>query len=98
MRGVHGVTLSDINWVKLYRRSMLSQVTIETPGFSADAEVLVKLAALGARMVELPVEHLPRTWGDETHVTLKNVTRTAKELISLPSKLRRMKRPADLER
>lgn len=98
MRASHGVTLTDINWVKLYRRSLLSQVTIETPGFSADAEVLVKLAALGARMTELPVEHLPRTWGEETHVTLRNVTHTAMELLSLPGKVRRLKPRGTTER
>ena len=98
MRSVHGVPLTDINWVKLYRRSMLSTLTIETPGFSADAEVLVKLAALGARMVELPVEHLPRTWGDETHVTLRNVTRTARELLALPAKVRRLRARNGAER
>jgi len=91
MRARHGVTLSDINWVKLYRGSLLRQVTIETPGFSADAEVLVKLAELGARMTELSVEHLPRTWGDATHVNVRNVARTARELMSLPSKVRRLK-------
>jgi dTDP-L-rhamnose 4-epimerase len=98
MRASHGVMLTDINWVKLYRRRLLSQVTIETPGFSADAEVLVKLAALGARMTELPVEHLPRTWGEETHVTLRNVTHTAMELLSLPAKLRRLKLRGGAER
>ena len=91
MRLSYGVTLSDINWVKLYRRSLLSQITIETPGFSADAEVLVKLAALGARMTELPVEHLPRTWGEETHVSVRNVTHTTMELLQLPAKVRRLK-------
>jgi dTDP-L-rhamnose 4-epimerase len=98
IRASHGVTLTDINWVKVYRRSLLSQVTIETPGFSADAEVLVKLAALGARMTELAVEHLPRTWGEETHVTLRNVTHTAMELVSLPGKLRRLKPRGGTER
>ena len=98
MRASHGVTLTDINWVKLYRNSLLRQVTIETPGFSADAEVLVKLAALGARMTELPVEHLPRTWGEETHVTLRNVTHTAMELMSLPAKVRRLKLRGGTER
>jgi len=91
MRATHGVTLTDINWVKLYRRSLLDQITLETPGFSADAEVIVKLAALGARMKELRVQHLPRTWGEETHVSVRTITHTAMELLRLPSKLKRLK-------
>ena len=88
IRSRYGIALSDLNWVKMYRGELLRQIEVETPGFSADAEVVIKLMKLGARVKELEVEHYPRTWGDETHVSLKNLATTAQELWTLSDKLR----------
>ncbi len=92
LRSLYGVELSDVNWVKMFRRELLRQIDLETPGFTADAEVIVKICALGARVTELPVAHHPRTWGEETQVSVHNVTRTLREIVGMPAKLRRYRR------
>jgi|GEM_PF-29715 len=92
MRIAHGVTLKDLNWVKMFRRDIFDKIEIETHGFSVDAEIVVKALSLGYRVKQIPVTHYSRTWGNPTGVSLGNLYRTGSELLRLKGMLKRMKR------
>jgi dolichol-phosphate mannosyltransferase len=91
MRRVFGIPLRDLNWVKMFRRSILEQFEIESKGWAVDAEIVLKAQRLGCRIVEVPVEHHDRTWGQPTGLSARNVTRTAREVWRLRAILQRMK-------
>ncbi len=92
MRIAHGVTLKDLNWVKMFKRDIFNKIDIETHGFSVDAEIVVKAIALGYRVKQIPVTHYSRTWGNPTGVNFGNLYRTGVELLRLKGMLKRMKR------
>lgn len=65
MRRLFGINLRDINCVKLIHRRVIDAVTIESRGAFVDAEIMIKAKRLGARFIEIPVLHFPRTSGKE---------------------------------
>ncbi len=83
MRLLFGVKLRDVNWVKLFRRSILDGIDIESKGIGVDAEVMVKAKQLGCRFAEVEVSYLPRTTGKSTGDKLLNVIITILELLIL---------------
>ncbi len=83
MRLLFGVRLRDINWVKLFRRSILEGIEIEFDGIGVDAEVVVKAARRGARFAELEVSYLARQTGVSTGDKPLNVLITIAELLIL---------------
>lgn len=49
--------------LKLVRGSLLRSLTLESRGFSSPSEIFFKLNALGIDIIEIPVQHYPRTSG-----------------------------------
>jgi hypothetical protein len=45
---------------------------------------------LDRTIIEIPVDHYPRTWGNATGVSVTNLTRTARELLRIKGMIRRM--------
>jgi dTDP-L-rhamnose 4-epimerase len=86
----HGVKLRDANWVKMFRREIFDHLEIESSGFGVDAEIVVKARVLDRTIIEIPVDHYPRTWGNATGVSVTNLTRTARELLRIKGMIRRM--------
>jgi glycosyltransferase involved in cell wall biosynthesis len=56
----------DFNFLYLYRKQLLDQITIETTGVFMPTEVMVKAVDLGARVATATVTCLPRTAGQAT--------------------------------
>lgn len=97
MRLAYGVTLKDLNWVKMFRRTIFDKIDIETHGFAVDAEIVVKALDLGFRVKQIPVTHYARTWGNPTGVNLGNLYRTGMELLRIRGMLNRMRKQPDQE-
>lgn len=94
MRWLYGIELHDINWVKMWRRSLFDKIKIESRGFGVDAELVAKALALGFRVAEIEVPHHPRTWGSPTGLRFGTIYRTARELLRIRPMLRRMRNEA----
>lgn len=88
MRLLFGVRLRDINWVKLFRRSVIEGLHFESRGIGVDAEVVVKAMRRGCRFAELQVSYLPRKTGVSTGDKPVNVAITVWELLVLFWRLR----------
>jgi len=68
---------------KLYRRRLFDRMTLRSNGALIDAEVLARAARQGARIVTVPVTHLPRTAGHATGAKLSVICRAFWELLRL---------------
>jgi dTDP-L-rhamnose 4-epimerase len=98
MRAIYGLPLRDTNWVKLWRRELFDRISIESPGFGVDAEIVAKAVALGYRVTEVDVPHHPRTWGTPTGIRIGTLVRTGRELWRIGPMLRRMRDEARSDR
>jgi len=78
-----GLGLRDVNWVKLYRRSIFNQIAIRSDGIGIEAELIYKAQRLGLRVNEVRVDYLPRTAGVAKGDLPRNVMITIWELLLL---------------
>src|SRR4030095_13807624 len=59
----YGARLHDIGPLRAIRVDLLRRLGMRDRGFGCPVEMVVKAAALGARIVEVPVAHHPRLAG-----------------------------------
>ena len=74
---------------KLFRRNVLNDLSIVSGGAMFSAELLARLVARGATLVEHPVRHLPRETGESSGGNPRVIARAFRELFSLYGELRR---------
>ena len=73
---------------KLFDRRVLQGLAIEAGGAMFSSELLARLKARGARIVEVPVRHLPREKGSASGGNPKVIARAFYELFRLYRKLK----------
>jgi glycosyltransferase involved in cell wall biosynthesis len=82
------VPVRDIDCAfKLFRRSALTAMTIESRGAMVNTEIMVKLARAGRSVVEVPVTHLPRTAGSASGANVRVVARAFREITQMYPRL-----------
>ena len=77
-----GMRLRQYNYISMYRLDWLRRIEIRywhTAFFYA--EILIKLQALGARLVEVDVAYVPRVGGRATGARLAYIVRTARDML-----------------
>jgi glycosyltransferase involved in cell wall biosynthesis len=75
-----GLTVRDVDCAcKLFRRSALEGVNVESGGAFFSAELLIKLRAAGRRLAEVGVPHYPRTAGRPTGAKPQVVLRAVRD-------------------
>lgn len=60
LRLCYGSTFKDVNSIKLFRRSILNKIELESKTPFVDAELCIRTARAGFKVVEIPIDHLPR--------------------------------------
>ncbi len=79
-----GLPVRDIDCAcKLFRRRALASIAVESGGAFFSAELLIKLAAAGRRIVEVGVPHYPRRAGSPTGARPSVIWRAAKDFWAL---------------
>lgn len=91
MRLLFGLSLADINWVKIYRTALIQRIEIQSQGPFIDTEILVKSHRLGARIAQVDVPHYPRIAGQATGAGLRAMAKTFTDLFRLWHTLRHTK-------
>jgi glycosyltransferase involved in cell wall biosynthesis len=82
IRILFGHLLRDIDCgFKVFRRSALDHVRIESDGAMLDTEMAAQLRARGFKLAEVPVTHLPRLAGSPTGANLRVIARAFRDLI-----------------
>ncbi|MDQ6709195.1 MAG: glycosyltransferase family 2 protein, partial [Candidatus Dormibacteraeota bacterium] len=83
-----GRQVRDVNCAfKLLRRDVLQRMELRSNGALINTEVFVLARRLRARIVEVPVQHFPRTSGKQTGANPKVVLRAFKELLTFRSEM-----------
>jgi glycosyltransferase involved in cell wall biosynthesis len=83
-----GLRVRDVDCAcKLFRRSALDGLRVESGGAFFSAELLIKLRASGRQVVEVGVPHYPRTAGSPTGAKPSVVLRAVKDFWSLRLRL-----------
>jgi glycosyltransferase involved in cell wall biosynthesis len=68
-----GQYLSDtVTALKLFPRSLLPELQLETGGFETDHEISAKVVARGLRIAEVPVRYYPRTKAEGKKIGLRD--------------------------
>lgn len=83
VRLLFGYSTPDLHWVKVYRRSLLERITIQSTTPLVDTELLVKSSRLKARMIELALPHYPRLSGQSHGATPRLLIKTFLDLLKL---------------
>jgi glycosyltransferase involved in cell wall biosynthesis len=81
--------LRDVNWIHLYRTSLIQRVSLTQRGIPMLVEALVRLRDLGATFVEVPSEMKPRTAGVASASRFKIMWRTLHGLLQFWRQWRR---------
>jgi glycosyltransferase involved in cell wall biosynthesis len=85
----------DVNCAfKLMRRDLLARMDLHSEGALINAEVLVLARQLHARVVEVPIQHYPRTSGRQTGASLRVVVRAFSELLAFKAEMRKVEKAA----
>src|SRR5207245_1372642 len=85
----------DVNCAfKLIRRDLLARMELHSEGALINTEVFVLARQLHARVVEVPVQHYPRTSGRQTGANLRVVFRAFSELLAFKAEMRKVEKAA----
>jgi glycosyltransferase involved in cell wall biosynthesis len=95
VRLLFGRLVRDVNCAfKLMRRDVLTQMALHSDGALINTEVLVLARQMHARIVEVPVQHFPRTSGSPTGANPRVVLRAFRELLAFRAEMRRVEKVA----
>jgi glycosyltransferase involved in cell wall biosynthesis len=84
VRALFYVPVRDIDCAfKLFRRSVFTDIDLESVGAMVNTELMVKLGRSGAGVVEIGVTHYPRTAGTARGASVKVVTKALTELVRM---------------
>jgi glycosyltransferase involved in cell wall biosynthesis len=68
-----GTYLTDtVTALKLFPRTLLASLTLETSGFELDHEITAKVLAKGLKIVEVPVRYYPRSRAEGKKIGLRD--------------------------
>jgi len=87
-RFLFGLKIKDINWVKIYKKWILDEITIESTSPFIESERLIKAIKKGASIAELESPYSDRAHGKGSGTKLSNVFNAIKDLTKLFWKLK----------
>lgn len=83
-----GLTIRDIDCAyKLFKREVRDSVKLETESAITVTEFIIKAKSLGYKIIQLPVNHYPRKFGQQTGGNWRVIVKAAKESFILRQKM-----------
>jgi glycosyltransferase involved in cell wall biosynthesis len=83
-----GLTIRDVDCAyKLFTKEVRDQIHLDTESAITVTEFIVKAKAEGFRIIQLPVFHYPRKFGEQTGGNWRVIVRAAKESLVLYKQL-----------
>jgi glycosyltransferase involved in cell wall biosynthesis len=86
-----GLEVKDVNWVKVYKTNMLSNLDIQLKSSIVGSEICAKLNILGYKPIEVLSTYHPRIAGKSKGASLSNVVKVALEFLKLLRSVRQFK-------
>jgi glycosyltransferase involved in cell wall biosynthesis len=95
VRILFGRLVRDVNCAfKLIRRDLLQRMELHSDGALINTEILVLARQMHVRVVEVPVQHYPRTSGKQTGANPRVVLRAFGELLAFRAEMRKVEKAA----
>jgi len=88
LRTFYGCTFKDVNSIKLFRREILDHIELLAHTPFVDAELCIRTHKAGFRVIEIPIEHLPRTSQGASGGKISVILETFGDLVKMSSKIR----------
>ena len=82
-RTVGGITLRDVNWVKIYKREALKPLRLKIKSSLVESEICGKLLLRGAKAFEVASVYKPRFAGESKAASFKAITSVLTETVYL---------------
>lgn len=84
-----GLTVRDVDCAfKLFKREVRDTVKLDTESAITVTEFIVKAKALGFKIIQLPVHHYARKFGEQSGGNWRVIAKAARESFSLRKKIR----------
>ena len=87
LRIIHGHKHKDVNSIKLYKRKILDNIQLKSETAFVDAEFCIKAEKARFRIIEIPINHLPRVSQGASGGKLSVILQTFIDLIKMRSEL-----------
>lgn len=87
LRALYGIRQKDVNSIKLFRRSILSKIKLVSDTAFVDAELCIRAEREGFRVIEIPIEHLPRLSQGASGGKISVIWTTFSDLVKMKSKM-----------
>ena len=91
-RALLGITLKDVNWVKVYKNEELKKLQLEIRSSLVESEICAKLIYLQNNTIETRSKYLPRTGGQSKGASFKIVKQAIQDILRLVVVLGRFKK------
>ena len=89
IRVLFGLAVKDVNFsFKLFHRSLLQKITLQSEGSFIDAEFLIRARKAGASIVQIGVDYFPRSRGVSTLSSPGVILTILREMARLRGELR----------
>ena len=86
LRTFYGHRHKDVNSIKLFRKEILDHITLQSYTPFVDAELCIRAERAGFKVIELPIEHLPRTTQGASGGKFSVIWETFSDLIKMSGK------------
>lgn len=87
LRIFYGCSYKDVNSIKLFRKEILNRITLESDTPFVDAELCIRARKAGFKVIEIPIEHLPRLSQGASGGKFSVIWETFSDLISMSSRI-----------
>ncbi len=77
-----GLNLRDVQNVHFYKKSFIQKIPVESHSSFISPEILIKTAALGLKIKEVPMEYKPRQGGKAKGAKIKSLLHSFFEIMS----------------
>ena len=87
LRIIYGHKHKDVNSIKLYKRDILNHIKLQSSTAFVDAEFCIRAEKAGYRVIEVPIEHLPRLSQGASGGKISVIMQTFADLLGMRSTL-----------
>jgi glycosyltransferase involved in cell wall biosynthesis len=86
LRTFYGHRHKDVNSIKLFKKVILDSITLQSYTPFVDAELCIRAERAGFKVIEIPIEHLPRTTQGASGGKFSVIWETFSDLIKMSGK------------
>jgi glycosyltransferase involved in cell wall biosynthesis len=85
LRVLYGHKHKDVNSIKLFRRKILDKIELKSLSAFVDAELCIRTEKAGFKVIEIPIDHLPRLSQGASGGKFSVIAETFTDLVAMRS-------------